>query len=257
VTRLEGDNAVTKALKYLVQSEKVFEALVQIAPEQRQGVLPHVVSERDPHAAEFFASCEKAYHDLESAEREGIKELKATIARIEGAIKKFAQEVNRPSGSGGEHKAALDRISRIAAGLMKEFGGAAELVDTWQLKRLTRRLDQLIESEQDLEAARKALPKGGSAGDAFGPMLSLIRELRDQDVLARVRGIEDGLLSAQVTMLGRSVHSHEHWQYLRELAFKYPSSPLMCCLRKIDDRWMVVPRWDSPIAGMLKSRFKS
>jgi hypothetical protein len=256
VTRLGGDNAVAKALKYLVQSEKVFEALVQITPEQRQGILPHVVSERDPHAAEFFASCEKAHHDLESAEREGIQDLKATVARVESTIKRFAEEVNRFSGAGGEQKAVLDRVARVAVGLMKEFGGAAELVDTWQFKRLTRRLEQLIESGQDLTAAGKSLARAASAGDVFGPVLSLIEELEDQDILKQVGDIESKLLSTQVTMLGRSVHSQEHWQYLRELALKYPSSPLMCCLRKIDDRWMVVPRWESPIAGMLKAHFK-
>ena len=63
-------------------------------------------------------------------------------------------------------------------------------------------------------------------------------------------------LSTQVTMLGRSVHSQEHWQFLREIAFKYPVSPLMVCVRKIDDRWMVVPRWESEITGILKDHFE-
>ncbi|MFZ1946343.1 MAG: hypothetical protein WAW06_02240, partial [bacterium] len=74
----------------------------------------------------------------------------------------------------------------------------------------------------------------------------------NKGILETVDALEEKIVATQVTMLGRAVHSQEHWQYLRELAFKYPVSAIMCCVRRINAKWMVVPAWDSEVAAILR-----
>ncbi len=251
VTRIEEEHAVLKAFKYLIESEKVYSAIAELSPEERRDLLPHVVRERDPDAEEFFKRLEEAHTELGKIEQDDLKKLKATVADITRQVGEFAGSAGRLKPQGDEARAVLDRAVRTAAGLAKEFADAGALVDGWQFRRLERRLEQLLESGDDIKQARKALGEGGGAETALAGTDELIARLKQEDILKRVDEIEKQLIATQVTILGRSVHSQEHWQYLRELSFKYPSSPLVCCLRHINDRWMVVPVWDAPVTRLL------
>jgi hypothetical protein len=250
VTRLEEENAVLKAFKYLLESEKVYEAVGELSPDERRSLLPFVVKERDPDSGEFMKRLEEAYNELGRIEQEDLAGLKATVAEIVRQVGEFSGSPGRMMPKSEEAKVVLDRTVRSAAGLAKEFSDAEGLVDAWQFRRLERRLEQLIESGDDIEQARKVLG-GGSAEDVLAATLALISRLKDEEILKRVDEIEKRLIATQVTMLGRSVHSQEHWQYMRELAFKHPASPLVCCLRRINERHMVVPMWDAPVTRLL------
>lgn len=250
VTRLEEENAVLKAFKYLIESEKVYEAIAGLSPEERRNLLPHVVRERDPDSDEFFKRLREAHARLGKIEQEDLAELKATVSDITRQVGEFAGSAGRLAPHGGEARAVFDRAVRTAAGLAKEFSDAGTLVDGWQFRRLERRLEQLIESADDIGQARSALGDGG-VDTALAGTEKLIARLKQEEILKRVDEIEKSLIATQVTMLGRSVHSQEHWQYLRELAFKHPASSLVCCLRRINDRYMVVPVWDAPVTRLM------
>jgi len=251
VTRLEEDNAVLKAFKYLLESEKVYEAIAELSTEERRNLLPFVATERDPDTGEFLKRLEEAHRELGKIEQEDLAALKATVAEIVRQVGEFAGSAGRMMPKSDEAKTVLDRTVRTAAGLAKEFSDAEALVDAWQLRRLERRMEQLIESGADIEQARKVLGESGGAETVLAATAALISRLKEEDILKRVDEIEKRLIATQVTVLGRSVHSQEHWQYLRELAFKHPASPLVCCLRQINDRYMMVPMWDAPVTRLL------
>jgi hypothetical protein len=256
VTRLEEENAVLKAFKYLLDSERVYEAVAELSTDERRSLIPFVVKERDPDTGQFLKRLEEAHDELGRIEKEDLAALKETVEEIVRQVGVFSGSAGRMMPNSEEAKTVLDRTVRTAAGLAKEFSDAEGLVDEWQLRRLERRLEQLLESGDDIEEARKVLgirgaDKGDSSPDVLAATADLISRLKDEDILKRVDEIEKRLIATQVTMLGRSVHSQEHWQYLRELAFKHPASPLVCCLRKINDRHMVVPMWDTPITRLL------
>jgi hypothetical protein len=82
-------------------------------------------------------------------------------------------------------------------------------------------------------------------------MVALIDHLGKKGLLEAIDAVEEKIVATQVTMLGRAVHSQEHWQYLRELAFKHPASALVCCVRRINAKWMVVPAWSGPLTELL------
>jgi hypothetical protein len=101
--------------------------------------------------------------------------------------------------------------------------------------------------------------KGGDAllAALVDRMIDLVDTIGEKGIAAGyVKAVENSLAYTQTRLLGRQVHTEEHWQFLREIAFKYPMSPLMCCLKRFNDRWLVVPRWDSEIAGLLRSHFE-
>ena len=229
---------------------EVYEAVAELSTDERRSLLPFVVTERDPDNAEFLKRLEEAHKDLGRIEQEDLAALKATVAEIVRQVGEFSGSAGRMMPKSDEAKAVLDRTVRSAAGLAKEFSDAETLVDEWQLRRLERRLEQLIESGDDIEQARKVLG-GGGAESVLAATAAMISRLKSEDILKRVDEIEKQLIATQVTMLGRSVHSQEDWQYMRELAFKHPASPLVCCLKKINDRHMVVPMWDAPVTRIL------
>jgi hypothetical protein len=251
---MEHDNAVGRALKYLLPSERVHKAVSDLSPGEREELLGFVARERDPRISDFLTAFEKAHADLADAEGHAMADLMARAGKVEDTVRRFADSLGAVPASGSEQREALDRLRRTATGLKKELAGLGDLVGDRQLRRLMRRLEQLVESREEIEDASKALPGGGEAAESvLDPALDLIGEIVGEHVLEEIAGIEERLLAAQATMLGRSVHSHEHWQYLRELAFKYPVSPLVCCVSRINDRWMVVPVWNSPVAQVLRS----
>lgn len=85
-------------------------------------------------------------------------------------------------------------------------------------------------------------------------MIELTDTIGEKGIAAGyVKAVENSLAYTQVRLLGRQVHTQEHWQFLREISFKYPVSPLMCCLRRFNDRWLIVPVWDSEIVGLLRN----
>jgi hypothetical protein len=254
ITRVERENAVLRAFKYLLPNERVHQVVSDLPSNAREDLLAHVVLERDPEFRIFLASFEKAQRDLEEAREKALAELVVLVKRVEGEVRKFADALGKISVDGEQQKETVDRARLTTLGLSRELVGLETLVRDQQFHRLARRLEQLLESREQMDEASGILgTRGGASENIFTPLLALIAEMTDRKILDEVQTIEDRLLSAQVTMLGRKVHSHEHWQYLRELAFKYPASPLMCCLSKINDRWMVVPMWESPVAEILRS----
>lgn len=252
ITRMERENAVLRALKYLLPSDRVHQVVSDLSTEERERLLGFVARERDPRISDFMAGFEKAHNDLADAKEHAMAELTSRAGKVEEAVGKFAGSLGAVSAGNREQKEVIERLRRNAGGLKKELGGLGDLVRDRQFRRLMRRLEQFVESREEIEQAAKTLG-GGASGSVFDPMLNLIREIGGENILEQVKGIEERLLSGQVTMLGRSVHSHEHWQYLRELAFKYPVSPLVCCVAKINDRWMAVPVWESPVAQILRT----
>jgi hypothetical protein len=253
ITRMERENAVLRGLKYLLPSERAHGAISQLPAGEREELLGFVALERDPRAPDFLTDYEKANDALKDTLQHDIGELMTMVKQVEKCVREFADSLGRVSAQGAEQREALERARRAAGGLTKELGGLRELVENWQFHRLARRLEQLVESRDDIEASGRILGYGAETGEGgFASILGTIRNLADQGALDKVKQTEERLLSTQVTMLGRGVHSHEHWQYIRELAFKYPVSPLICCIRRINDRWMVVPVWEAPISQVLR-----
>ncbi|MFH1312095.1 MAG: hypothetical protein ABIJ00_02610 [Candidatus Eisenbacteria bacterium] len=258
VTRLSSEASVHGALKYLLASARVFKAVEDLSPETRRALLAPVALQMDPDAVKFYMDYRTAHNDLEDIERKEINDLKESLNRIEREIAGFTESLGRVSPGNDEGRESLEKLRRTAGSLGKEFTGVDELLEAWQFRRLRDRLEHLLESEEDLADAGKAVAGGGSSEvGTLGSMLGLIRELREKDIIQNISTIEEKLASTQVTMLGRRVHSQEHWQFLREIAFKYPVSPLMVCLKKVDDRWMVVPQWESEITGILRDHFET
>ena len=254
ITRVARENAVLRAFKYLLPNDRVHQVVSDMPPDVREKLLAHVVLERDPHIRDFLESFAKAHRDLEETRTHSLADLSALVGRVEGEVRRFTASLGKVSTGDDRQKEAVDRVRLTTVGLSRELVDLETLVREWQFRRLARRLEQLLESRQLMEEASGALAGwSGSSGNLFEPVLSLIAEITEKQVLDEIKAVEERLLAVQVTMLGRSAHSHEHWQYLRELAFKYPAAPLMCCLSKINDQWMVVPVWESPLADVLRN----
>jgi hypothetical protein len=116
-----------------------------------------------------------------------------------------------------------------------------------------------VESFKDdlTKAKEREGEKDASAIALVDQLAELVETVSEKGTAAGyVKAVENLVALAPVRMLGRQVHTREHWQFLRELAFKYPVAPLMCCLRQVNDRWMVVPSWDSDLAVLLRSYFE-
>jgi hypothetical protein len=241
VTRRSGDEAVSGALAYLLEGEKVKAFLDGLSADARRSLLPHVAMERDEHLREFYAAFAGAHETLESVLGGDLPALKSDLDRAA----EVAAAVLQALGTGAPEESsaqAVDRARRVAGGLVKDFGDVDALIGDLQLRRLRRRVTNLLESESELSAA----------GDAAGAAVALIAEFREKNLTGKIDEVEAALAGLQVGLLGRAVHSQEHWQYLRELAFKYPVSPLMCCIRRLDDRFMVVPVWDGGLTVIIR-----
>jgi hypothetical protein len=251
VTAIPVDAAVLKALEYLLEGPKTCEAVGGMTPGERAELLPFVGLERDPDAGEFYKNYKQAHADLEEIEKGELAVLIADVKRIADEIAGFAGALTGASGGDIAEKDAFEGALRTAGSLKKEFSEITRLFDHLELRRVRRRLEQLLESREDLEAARGAVKKGSALAAAIERLIDLIDDLNKKGLLEGIDGTEERILATQVTMLGRAVHSQEHWQYLRELAFKYPVSPLVCCVRRINAKWMVVPAWSSPLTAIL------
>jgi hypothetical protein len=255
VTRLRGDEAVLAALKYLIAAEKVLEAVTGLSAEKRKALLPFVALERDPGATEFYADYKKAHSDLEETQTGAIGAITDEVKQIEAVVASFAQAAERISAK-PDTKESVEKLKRTAAGLRKDFAGVEVLIEGWQFHRLGDRIVRLTGLGEELRDVKDVVGKVDSSVEAaVVPVLDLIDDLKDKAILSDIEAIEQKLTSTQATMLGRQAHSQEHWQFLREIAFKYPVSPLMCCLRRINDRWMVVSQWDSEIVSLLREHF--
>jgi hypothetical protein len=253
ITRIPPDEAVLKGLAYLLEGPKACEAVAALAPDVRKSLLPYVALARDPDAGDFYRVYGQAHADLEEIESGALAGLRADAKRVADEMSRFAESLGSlPLGEGATRE-VQEKLLRNAASLKKEFSDIEVLLEHLQLHRVRRRLEELIESRADLERASDALKQGkGAAAAPVERVLDLIRDLAEKKIVETIGTIEERLLATQVTMLGRQVPSQEHWQYLRELAFKYPVSPLMCCLRRINNKWMVVPAWESPLTALLK-----
>jgi hypothetical protein len=252
VTALPADAAVLVALQYLLEGAKTCEAIGALSAEERKDLLPFAAQARDPEIANFYQAYKQAQADLEAIEKGEMAALMADLKQLSSAIAAFADAIGSASSHDVESKDVLQRVMRNAASLRKEFGDIDDLVGALQLRRIRRRLEQVVESRGELADAQAALKKGSGLAASTARLLDVVDDLTRKGILETVDALEDKIVATQVTMLGRAAHSQEHWQYLRELAFKYPVSAIMCCVRRINAKWMVVPAWDSEVAVILR-----
>jgi hypothetical protein len=258
ITRLERESALRAALKYLLASEKVHAATADLPVETLAGLLAGVVLERDPHAGDFYAAYCKAHAELEEVKAGPLKDLAATLRRVASELGRLARDLQAVTSKDAGTATAIERAKRTAGGLGKDFEGLDDLLGSWQIRRIRHRVERLVESAEEFSEIRDALGGSGSDGaEQVSALLALAGKVSDEHLKERVEDIERRLLSAQATMLGRQVHSQEHWQYLRELAFKCPVSPLMCCVQRINDTWMVAPVWDGELAAALRQHLEN
>lgn len=255
LTRAAVEEAVNSALRYLLEGEKVLAFADRLGADEKKGLLPFVALERDPGLREFYAALSSANKELAGIETGDIEELRKDIKRAADVIAALAGFLKNASPADEAAGPVLDRARRMVDGFVKDFGGIDTLLKDFQLRRIKRRIFNVLDSEDDIKAAGEAV-KGGEADDALAAVAALITEFRSGGILDRIDDIEKRLVELQVALLGRPVHSQEHWQYLRELAFKYPASPIMCCIRKLNSRYMIVPRWDSEITGVFRDFFE-
>ena len=255
LTRAPADEAVTRALVYLLEGEKVLAFAEGLGADEKRGLLPFVAMERDPGLREFYVGLYAANTSLGEVETGEIEGLRKDIKRAADVIASLAGILRNASPADEAAGPALDRARRMANGFGKDFEGIDALLGDFQLRRIKRRIGNVLDSEDDIKAAGEAV-KGNAADEALAAAAALIEEFRSGGILDRIDGIEERLVGLQVSLLGRPVHSQEHWQYLRELAFKYPASPIMCCIRKLNNRYMIVPRWDSEITVLFRDFFE-
>lgn len=251
-TRAPADEAVSKALEYLLEGEKVSAFVGGLSADQKKSLLPHVASERDPNLHEFFGRLRVAHTALGEMGSGVLEALRKDCQEAAGAAARLAESLRGASAGDDSAGKVLDRARRTAGGLLKDFEGIDTLIDDLQLRRVKRRIGNLLESENDLRSAAEVIKQDSAEGGAVGSAIALIETFREKGILEKIDEIQAKLTGLQVGLLGRPVHSQEHWQYLRELAFKYPVSPLVCCIRKLNDRHMVVPNWDSHLTGIIR-----
>jgi hypothetical protein len=253
LTRAPVESAVEKALNYLIEGQKVLAFTGGLSAEEKRSLLPHIALERDPRLPEFYAAFVKAHNDLGEIEHGEIEDLRADARKAADIAAGLAGFFAGASPADESARSVLDRARRMAGGFVKDFEDVDSLLDNLQLRRFRRRIGNMLDSEDELKAAGEAAEQSGSGqGDAPASAVALLAEFRDKGLLEKIDQTESRLGGIQVGLLGRPVHSEEHWQYLRELAFKYPVSPIMCCIRRLDNRYMVVPRWDSELARILR-----
>jgi hypothetical protein len=245
-----------KALQYLLEGPKTREAVGAMTAEARRDLLPYVALACDPDAGAFYRGYKQARADFEEIQAKELGDLRADLKRAAEAVSGFSASLSSAGAGEVEAGAALERLIRTGQGLKKDFGETGALVDRLQLRRIRGRFEELLAARADLEAGRGALKKGSKAVSCLDALLALIDDLAGKGVADAVDAIEAKILATQVTMLGRQVASEEHWQYLREMAFKYPVSPLMCCIRPINNKWWAVPAWDSDIAAILREHLE-
>lgn len=250
LTRAAADEAVSRALEYLLEGEKVLAFVAGLGAGERKKLLPHVAQERDPNLREFYALFAGAHASLGEVESVDLEALGSDIKRAAGVASDLERYLRGASPAGDASAAALERARRMASGFVKDFENIDSLLKGLQLGRLKRRIGNMMESGSELKAAGQAI-QGGDVGP-LGQAVALIEEFGEKGIMEKIDETEAKLAGLQVALLGRPVHSQEHWQYLRELAFKYPVSPLMCCIRRLNDRYMVIPRWDSDLTVILK-----
>jgi len=258
LTRAPADDAVAAALAYLLEGEKVRAFIDGLDAEEKRSLFPPVALERDPGMRDLFAALAEAHAALGEIESGRLAALRADVGRAAQVTAALAGFLAGASPAGEGTARSLERLRRTAGGLVKDFEGLDSLLDDLQLKRVKRRIGNLLESEDELRAAGEVVKPGDGGGRAaLDDAVALIEEFRRNGILEAVDEIEAELAGLVVGLLGRRVHSEQHWQYLRELAFKYPVSPLVCCIRKLNDRYMVVPRWDGALTAILREFLES
>lgn len=257
VTAVPREAAVLKALEYLLEGPKTRAAVGEMTADVRKEILPYVALVCDPDAGTFYRGYKQAHADLEEIEAKELASLRTDLRRATDAVGDFAASLAGAGAGEVEAGATLERLIRTGQGLKKDFSETGVLIDHLQLRRIRRRFGELLDAKADLEAGHVALKKGSKAASSLDKIISLIDDLAAKGITDAIDAAEAKILATQVTMLGRPVASKEHWQYLREMAFKYPVSPLVCCVRPINAKWMVVPAWTSDIAVTLREYFES
>jgi hypothetical protein len=237
ITRMPLENALPAAVKHLLGSESVFGAVKDLSVDTLKTLLPHLARQRDPHLEDLRRGLDRAREELRAA----ASDLEGGLAET---LKSAGSEVRQLAGALRAAKSvtpadALERARRLVGSLAKDFEGMDDLIKSRQLRRLRHRAERLVEAGEELGPLVREL-EGEGTGEDLGRLMDLAREFENQEVPRKLEDIENRIIASQAQMLGRSAHSQEHWQFLRELAFKYPAGPLVVCLARINDRWMVV-----------------
>ena len=255
VTAVPAEAAVLRGLQYLLEGPKACEAVGAFSPEVRKEILPYVALARDPDAHAFYRSYKQAHADIVKIEAEELANLASDLKRVADAIGAFSAALASATPGDVEGKDVLEGLLRTAGSLKKDFSDLKPLLDNLELRRIRRRFEELSEGKPDIARALSSIRKGSKIGSSMEGLVAVVEDFEKKGILEAIDSIEEKILATQVTMLGRPVHSQEHWQYLRALAFKYPVSPLMCCVRRVNAKWMVVPAWESDIVRILAAHF--
>jgi len=256
VTAVPGEAAVLRGLQYLLEGPKTCAAVGTLSPELRKQILPYVALARDPDAAVFYDAAKRAHAEIEKIEAEDLAALGDHLKRVADAVGAFASALAGAAPGDVEPKEVLEGLLRTGSSLKKDFSDLKPLVENLELRRIRRRFEELIEGKSELDGARSSVKKGSRVSSSMDALMGVIEDLEKKGILEAIDAAEEKIRATQVTMLGRPVHSQEHWHYLREMAFKYPVSPLMCCVRRINAKWMVVPAWGSDIVRVLADHFE-
>ncbi len=246
ITKLPLEKALDEGFRYLL-GDSFAETLESLSIDSKKGLFVEVCRRRDRYLNEFMERFKEAHTKLVEIEQKEIPALRAEIQKIASRISSFVTASESASGKGW----TAERMQRFANGLRKDFEDAVGLVDGAQFSRLRRRIERFASYEDEITRIEMDLKDQSREMDSLADLKELVREVRERRLVTSVESLEKELLNIQVMLLGRQVHSHEHWQYLRELSFKYPVSPLICCIRPINDKWMVVPVWESTLRELL------
>ncbi|MFZ1946096.1 MAG: hypothetical protein WAW06_00950, partial [bacterium] len=180
VTALPADAAVLVALQYLLEGARTCEAVGALSAEARKELLPFVAQARDPEAANFCRAYKQAQSDLEAIEQGDLAALKADLKRLSGGITAFADAIGSASSGDVASRDVLERVMRNAASLRKEFSDIENLVGALQLRRIRRRLEQVVESRAELTDARDALKKGSGLAASMDSLLDVVDDLTNK-----------------------------------------------------------------------------
>lgn len=250
VTSRPLDSAVAIGLDYLLGSRKIFEQVNQIDNlEVKSKLLVAIARERDPNGIKFIEAYRRSHKMIEDLSS-GLAVVLEKLLAISSTANRLVQSLESLRHGGD---LASSKLRRVVSGLARDFEQIEDLGKGWQFSRIRDRLTRLLESANEVSG----ISEDERLKDLVGEIINSAEMVREQNLIDEIERIEGGLKDSQNLMLGRAVHSDEHWQFLREIGFKYPVAPLMCCVRRFNRRWLVVPRWQSPIATLLREQLES
>lgn len=242
--------AIEMGLDYLLGSRRVYEQVKQIETiEAKSKLLVAIAVERDPDALRFLEVYKRSNQMIEELS----SSLDAIVEKLMHVSSLISQALRSIQSKGYHNDVIFSKLRRIVMGLARDLEQISDLGKNWQFSRIRDRLLRLLESAD--EAGR--ISEGRGFSEIVQGILESAELVRKDNIIGEIDRIESGLRDSQNLMLGRKVPTDEHWQFLREIGFKHPVAPLMCCIARFNRSWLVVPRWQGPLATLLREGFES